>query len=221
MSHDSQEAGPQEAGPQETGPREAGPRGVEPQEAGPPVEASYTIKDLGQLKALADPLRVRILEALCEQPRTTKQVAERLGEKPTKLYHHVDALEKVGLIGLHSTRPNRGTLEKYFRSVARAFRVDDNLFSDPASTGWAALGGDLLSRGAEEVRALEGKDLGGLQPMLVHLKATARPEKIERLQAEVQQLLDDLAEEEEDPAEGDAEEVEFQMILALYPILKP
>lgn len=27
--------------------------------------------------------------------RTTKQVAERLGEKPTKLYHHVEALERV------------------------------------------------------------------------------------------------------------------------------
>ena len=74
---------------------------------GPPDDPFYVIRDLAQLKVLADPLRVRILEALCEQPRTTKQVAERLGEKPTKLYHHVEALDRAGLIELHSTRPNR------------------------------------------------------------------------------------------------------------------
>ena len=63
----------------------------------------------------------RLLEALVLEPRTTKQVAEALGEKPTKLYHHVDALEKVGLIRLIRTQRNRGTLEKYYQSVARSF----------------------------------------------------------------------------------------------------
>ena len=60
-----------------------------------PQEASYTLSNLEQVKILADPLRIRILEAFCEE-RTAKQVAEFLGEKPSKLYHHVDALERVG-----------------------------------------------------------------------------------------------------------------------------
>lgn len=87
----------------------------------------YTLTTLEQVKVLADPLRIRILEAFCEE-RTTRQVAETLGEKPTKLYHHVDALERVGLITLTRTRQNRGTIEKYFRSVARAFRADSRIF---------------------------------------------------------------------------------------------
>src|SRR5262249_4744790 len=41
----------------------------------------------------------------------------------TKLYHHVEALERVGLIRLRETRPNRGTVEKYFQAVAAQFQV--------------------------------------------------------------------------------------------------
>ena len=48
--------------------------------------------ELEQVKVLADPLRVRILETMALEERTTKQVAEELGEKPTRLYPHVEAL---------------------------------------------------------------------------------------------------------------------------------
>ena len=37
------------------------------------------------------------MELFAEAPRTTKQVAELLGEPPTRLYHHVAALERAGL----------------------------------------------------------------------------------------------------------------------------
>ena len=70
-----------------------------------------TLDDLKQVRALAHPLRMRILTALCEE-RTTKQVAELLHEKPTRLYHHVDALERAGLVQLTRTQPKRGTIEK-------------------------------------------------------------------------------------------------------------
>ena len=101
---------------------------------------SYTLSDLDPVKVLADPLRVRLLELFCTE-RTTKQVAEVLGEKSTKLYHHVEALEKVGLIRLTRTRQNRGTLEKYYLSVARSFRVDSSLFpaADQSPEGDALL----------------------------------------------------------------------------------
>ncbi len=66
---------------------------------------SYQISNLDQVKALAHPLRVRIVETLASSdPMTTKQVAELLGEKPTRLYHHVGLLEKAGLIQLRSMR---------------------------------------------------------------------------------------------------------------------
>ena len=47
-----------------------------------PQQEAYTLETLEQIKVLADPLRIRILEAFGEE-RTTKQVADLLGEKPT------------------------------------------------------------------------------------------------------------------------------------------
>ena len=83
-----------------------------------------TLTELEQIRILADPLRLRMVEVFCRGEHTTKQVAQKLEEKPTKLYHHVEALEKVGLIRQTRTRRNRGTLERYYLAVAKAFRAD-------------------------------------------------------------------------------------------------
>jgi DNA-binding transcriptional ArsR family regulator len=97
--------------------------------------ATHRVTDLAQIRALADPLRLRILGALGCVPRTTKQVADLLGEKPTKLYHHVEALERVGLVRLTGTRPNRGTVEKYYQAVAVQFQVAVSAPSTDAGAG--------------------------------------------------------------------------------------
>jgi predicted ArsR family transcriptional regulator len=56
------------------------------------------------------------MELFVETPRTTKQVADLLGEPPTRLYHHVAALERAGLLRLKETRRNRGTTEKWYEA---------------------------------------------------------------------------------------------------------
>ncbi len=88
------------------------------------MDPTHTLQRPEQIKALAHPLRQQILELMIEAPITTKQVADRLGEKPTKLYHHVDTLESAGLIRLVKTKRKRGTVEKYFEAVAQRFVMD-------------------------------------------------------------------------------------------------
>src|SRR5438105_13337960 len=78
------------------------------------------VPELAQMRALAHPLRLRIMELFAGQPRTTKQVAELLGEPPTRLYHHVAALERAGLSRLTETRKKRGTLERWHEAAARS-----------------------------------------------------------------------------------------------------
>lgn len=107
---------------------------VAPADAGSPARAArpkaeLKVSRLEQVRVLADPLRLRMLQAFGDAPRTTKQVAELLGEKPTRLYHHVDAMARAGLIQLHHTRQNRGAVEKYFTAVARRFEVGRELFA--------------------------------------------------------------------------------------------
>lgn len=95
----------------------------------PVPRSQHTLVDLAQIRALANPLRLRILGALVGEPRTTKQVAELVGEKPTKLYHHVQAMERAQLVRLVSTRPKRGTVEKYYQATATLFQAGKTAFS--------------------------------------------------------------------------------------------
>src|SRR5580700_11035091 len=92
-----------------------------------------TLADFQQVRALAQPLRLRILGLLVREPRTTKQVAELLGENHTKLYHHVQELERAKVIRLTETRQKRGTVEKYYQATAMLFRAAPSLLS-PART---------------------------------------------------------------------------------------
>ncbi|MFI5249695.1 MAG: ArsR/SmtB family transcription factor, partial [Gemmatimonadales bacterium] len=95
----------------------------------PVPRSQHTLVDLAQLRALANPRRLRILGALVGEPRTTKQVAELVGEKPTKLYHHVQAMERAQLVRLVSTRPKRGTVEKYYQATATLFQAGKTAFA--------------------------------------------------------------------------------------------
>ena len=124
----------------------------------PETPEVYTVSDLEQVKVMADPLRLRLLEHFCKKEMTTKQVAGELGEKPTRLYHHVDALERVGLIRLTRTKQNRGTVEKYYQAVAKMFKAEPSLFSqgedveEPNKDAIEDLTTQLLDRTAGEFR---------------------------------------------------------------------
>lgn len=93
------------------------------------VPEVFTVRTLKQARVLANPLRLRILAEFVAEPRTTKQVAERLGEPATKLYRHVDALLDAGLLMRKEERQKRGTMERYLQAVATRFEVDRALFA--------------------------------------------------------------------------------------------
>lgn len=82
-----------------------------------------------QLKAISDPLRMNILEAIFEQAHTVKQIADRLNQPPTRLYYHVNELEAVGFVALVETRVKSGIVEKYYRAAGRTFQVDRKLLA--------------------------------------------------------------------------------------------
>lgn len=76
---------------------------------------------------LMDPRRREILEIAAEEPVTVTQIAERLGEAPSRLYYHVKKLEEANMLELVETRPNGNLLEKYYKSLPmknRTFEID-------------------------------------------------------------------------------------------------
>lgn len=95
------------------------------------MQESYEIENIEQLRAIADMLRVRIIDLLLKQPMTVTQIGDELGEAPAKIHYHVRELEKVGLVRLVETREKGGILEKYYQPIAREFSVEKSLLSAP------------------------------------------------------------------------------------------
>jgi DNA-binding transcriptional ArsR family regulator len=91
----------------------------------------FVVDDLETLKVLADPLRLRIRD-LMQEPTTVKQVAAQLDLPPTKLYYHINLLEKHGLIVLVDTRVVSGIIEKHYQVSAQNVRVAKHLLSGDA-----------------------------------------------------------------------------------------
>jgi DNA-binding transcriptional ArsR family regulator len=71
-----------------------------------------------QLKALFDPIRIRIASCL-KIARTPKQVAEMIDIRPNNLYHHFRVLCKAGIIEHVETIKGKGFIkEDYYRLKA-------------------------------------------------------------------------------------------------------
>jgi predicted ArsR family transcriptional regulator len=89
---------------------------------------TYIVKRIEQAKLLTDPFKLKLIERFAGKPVTTKQVADRMGEKAPRLYRHVDALVAEGLLELVEEKPKRGTIERYYRTVADRFEIHPDLF---------------------------------------------------------------------------------------------
>lgn len=193
----------------------------------PQQQDAYTVRDLEQIRVLADPLRLRILEAFSDE-RTTKQVAELLGEKVTRLYHHVDALEKAGLISLSRTRQNRGTVEKYFVAVARAFRADSRVFQpeekgDERSVALTQMFSTIFDTTTVELTALVSRGPEGMsaieeQGIVSFLEVRATKAQIEEVQSKLQEIIQSLVTETETDESSNEEQRRYRLTLAYYPL---
>jgi DNA-binding transcriptional ArsR family regulator len=163
-------------------------------------EKEVHLANLEQMKVLANPRRIRILELLGEE-RTTKQVAEILGEPPTRLYHHVAALARVGLIRLARTRQSRGALEKYYVAVAKAFSADPKLFTSRRGSQAAQAAATVATRAldltAEDLRALlaqgESPEYVKEQGILSYLEVRGTPREIAAIRAKLSKLIESCA----------------------------
>jgi len=72
------------------------------------------------MRALAHPLRLRMMELFVDAPRTTQEVAAILEQPSTRLYHHVAVLRRAGLLKVTETRRKRGTVETRYEAVSRS-----------------------------------------------------------------------------------------------------
>jgi DNA-binding transcriptional ArsR family regulator len=89
--------------------------------------------DAEALRALADPLRLRILTVLMMRDHgalpvmSVKELAADLGEPQTKLYRHVKHLEAAGLIKAVASRVVSGIVEHRYQACQDDLRIGTTL----------------------------------------------------------------------------------------------
>lgn len=93
-------------------------------------DAERLISDIDTLKVYFDPMRMKVIQAVAAEPRTVHEIAAELNVPFTRLYYHVNMLERHGLIRVVETRNLSGAVEeKYYQVSARVFVIDRKLLT--------------------------------------------------------------------------------------------
>src|SRR5919206_1785048 len=116
-------------------------KGEEQEQAGAPSLRGPVVRrpaTAAEAKALAHPLRMRILRLCLDQALTNKQLAEWLGKDPGTVLHHVRTLVATGFLVPEEVRQGeKGALEKPYRATGKSWTL--SLEESPVSEATATL----------------------------------------------------------------------------------
>jgi DNA-binding transcriptional ArsR family regulator len=187
----------------------------------------FVISDLDTLKVVADPLRLQIIELTFDHAHTVKQIGKKLKLPPSKLYYHINLLEKHGLLAVASTRIVSGIVEKSYQTSAHGIRVERGLLSpgrpqEPADVGATILVDAILNDARNDIKENAATGLinlsGEEHPNSLRIsRSTTRfsEEQALAFQARLKALLEEFKQHKDDPANAD--EQRYALVMALYP----
>jgi DNA-binding transcriptional ArsR family regulator len=105
-------------------------------------------------KALAHPLRVRILTSLHKGISSPNQLSQELGEPLGNVSYHVKTLLEYDCVELVKTEPRRGAVEHFYCATERAFFSASDWEKIPASARKGISGSILEMIGQNATEAL-------------------------------------------------------------------
>jgi len=137
------------------------------------------ISDFELAKLMMDPKRSSILAAAAE-PVTVKQIADKLGEVPSRLYYHVKKLEDANLLRVVETKQQGNLIERYYQTTVQrhaAFKMDEQMLSENAGffIQWLH---NLLKSGMTVLE--KNMELGDKNDESLHVDATIHYAKLTR-----------------------------------------
>ena len=140
----------------------------------------------GVHKALADPLRIRLLEWLIQAPRSARQLAGCAGLPADRLYYHLGQLEQAGLIEVAQYRRlARGRVERVYAPAETEPPGDD---ADPEETA-AFLRSVLEATAMDITAAFQARQAGRRREVHLHRGALRLTDQaLAELRGHVEQL---------------------------------
>lgn len=143
-------------------------------------------------RALAHPLRHRVLMALRTEPATISGLARRLGVRKGSIAHHLGVLARAGMVRPAERRQVRGGTEQYYEIA-----VGRILTSDPGEMA------AMLTAVAAEVEAADDPLLH-----LRHVRLT--DQQAQQLRAALEAIMQEIPTSPEGRTHG--------VLVALYPM---
>jgi DNA-binding transcriptional ArsR family regulator len=185
------------------------------------------VEDLETLKILADPMRNQILEILAPEKLTINQMAKKLGLSPSKLYYHINLLEKYGLIQEVDSIVKANIIEKVYWISAYECKMDHNLcnFSTPEGqeSTMTVMVTPIDSTREDMIRSLEARATALNQGAEEHPRDVVIYRELRKMSDQaadafserIKEVLDDFEDYEED---GESEDIHVRALtVAFYP----
>jgi DNA-binding transcriptional ArsR family regulator len=192
--------------------------------------AERVISDVETLKALSDPVRLRILETMvtaADEAWTVKRLAKALDTNPTKLYHHINILEEREFIRVAGTRVVSGIIETSYRIAQLSLRLDRALLSGAGADVRSSVH-DVLAVVFDSVRDEIERGLASgtikssddpLSELMIRGLTMVHPDRAAELRRRLRELLAEF--DTDDPADVEPGAVPFGYLVALYPFPAP
>jgi DNA-binding transcriptional ArsR family regulator len=182
----------------------------QPKSAGEPIDADLVPTrrraTLQEARALAHPLRLRILRQCLDEPLTNKQLAAALGEQPATVLHHVRTLVATGFLTEEPWRRGpRGSTEKPYRATGKSAHLDQ------AMSGETALKAVLEAVAAEIDEAGPDAVLEG-----VRMPMRLSPTQLDQLLGQIRALIASYPGPEEYMGSLDAEAGPYALLVVLH-----
>jgi DNA-binding transcriptional ArsR family regulator len=190
-------------------------------EAFAPPDAERLVSDVETLKALSDPLRLRILETMVTAATSAwsvKELAAALDVPQTRLYHHIELLVERDLLRAAEQRVVSGIIETRYRLAALSLRLDPGLVRGGGAGESAAR--EMLTAVFDETRGDVVKlladpnlgDEGSLnRPLVSRGVARLSPERARELRARLVAILDEY-----DGPSDEATATTYRTLIVMY-----
>lgn len=162
------------------------------------------------IRAVAHPLRVKILRWLESEPSSPKRLAVRSGEELANVSYHMGVLLECGCVELVETIPRRGAVEHVYKLTPQG-GIGSRVWQDlPASLRSSAVGGAFNAFIKRVAQALEGgtvesREGSGITwlPLMVDEKGWSELRQIsEEAEARFRRVAEESADRMKDATEG-------------------
>ncbi|WP_412539569.1 helix-turn-helix domain-containing protein [Longispora sp. K20-0274] len=181
------------------------------------------VQDIDTLKALADPIRLTVLDLMMAdhgRTWTAKELASRVGISTTKIYYHLNTLEQRALLQIRSTRVVNGIIEKHYGANQEriTFQRGADRPRDPSGdieevmiAHFDRVRDDIDERLRSGANVMSAEAPPETRVMVSHSVVHIPPDRAEEFRARL------LALAKEYRAEDEPGQPEYQVLIAIHP----